>query len=127
MRFSNKAIAATGTLRTNSFGARQLIVVVVAGAALLWAGAAFAQEAYVSHKLSQQAADLRSQNAQLTAQNQAYRKDVKTITSGAATEEEARLNGYARPSEKTYLVAPPPSPSPTPNAAPTTSASPRGH
>lgn len=123
MRHS-KAITAAGTLRANSLGARQLVVLVVAGVGLAWAAAAFAQEAFVSHRLTQQAADLRAQNSQLAQQNAAYRKDLKTITSGAATEEEARQNGYARPNERTYLVAPPPSPSPTPAASTRPSSSP---
>jgi cell division protein FtsB len=108
---------------------RQAIIVLVAAVALIWAGAAFAQEAYLSHKLNQQAADLRRQNIQLAAQNQGYRKDVQAITSGAANEEEARQNGYARPSERLYLVAPPPSPSPNPSPSPAASptVSPRSH
>jgi len=84
----------------------------------LWVGYAFAQEAYLSHKLSQQAADIRHQNAVLAGQNQGYKKDVQAITSGSANEEEARLNGYAKPSERTFLVTTPPSPSPTPVASP---------
>ncbi|HKV88962.1 MAG TPA: septum formation initiator family protein [Candidatus Dormibacteraeota bacterium] len=120
MRHS-KATSATGTLRTNSLGARQLVIIVIAAVALIWAGIAFAQEAYISHRLSQQAADLRHQNTQLGAQNAAYRKDVKSITSGAATEEEARQNGFAKPYEKTYLVAPPPTPSPSPSPKPSPS------
>jgi cell division protein FtsB len=128
MRHS-KAITAAGTLRSNAFGMRQAIIVVVAAVALVWAGAAFAQEAYLSHKLNQQAADLRHQNAELAAQNQGYRKDVQTITSGAAAEEEARQSGYARPNERTYLVAPAPSPSPSPKptSSPTASASASPH
>jgi cell division protein FtsB len=121
MRHS-KATAAAGTLRTNAFGMRQAIIVVVVAIALIWAGAAFAQEAYLSHKLNQQAADLRKQNLELAAQNQGYKKDVQAITSGAAAEDEARQNGYARPNEKLYLVAPPPSPSPSPSPAPAASA-----
>ena len=124
MRQNNKAVAAIGTLRTKSIGARQLVMLTVASVAIVWAGIAFAQEAYVSHKLSQQAADLRQQNAQLGAQNAAYKKDVQTITSGAAAEEDARLNGYAKPNERTFLVAPPPSPSPPASPSPRSSPSP---
>ncbi len=123
----SKAVAATGTLRTKSLGARHLIVLTIAAVAIAWAGIAFAQEAYVSHRLSQQAADLKRQNADLAAQNAAYRKDERTITSGAAAEENARLNGYAKPNERTYLIAPPtPSPSPSPKPSPSPSASPGG-
>ena len=124
MRY-NKALVAAGTLRTNAFGMRHAVITSVIVAASIWAGVAFVQEAYIGHRLSQQVADLRKQNTVLAAQNQGYRKDVQAITSGAADEEEARLNGYAKPQERLYLVTAVPSPSPTPAASP--SASPRTH
>jgi cell division protein FtsB len=124
MRYS-KAIVAGGTLRTNTFGMRHAVVTSVIVAASIWAGVAFVQEAYIGHKLSQQVGDLRKQNTVLAAQNQGYRKDVQALTSGAADEEEARLNGYAKPQERLYLVTAAPSPSPAPAASP--SASPRTH
>jgi len=126
MRY-NRAIVASGTLRTSAFGARHAVVTAVVLVALVWAGVAFAQEAFIGHKLSQQVADLRHQNVVLSAQNQGYKKDVQAITSGTADEEEARLNGYSRPQERLYLVTVAPSPSPTPPAAPSPSASPRTH
>ena len=113
MRYS-KALTAVGTVRTNSFGARQLIVLVVVGVVLVWGGIAFAQEAYISHRLAQQAAGLRQQNAQIAAQNAGYAKDVAALKSGTADEEEARLNGYSKPYEQTYLVTTA-SPSPAPS------------
>ena len=97
---------------------RHLVMLAVFVVVALWVGWAFAQEAYLSHKLNQQAADLRHQNAVLAAQNVGYKKDVQAITSGSANEEEARLNGYAKPNERTFLVTTPPSPSPSPPAAP---------
>jgi cell division protein FtsB len=106
---------------------RRALVVALVLVAMIWAGIAFAQEAYIGHKLSQQAADLRNQNTVLGAQNQGYKKDVQAITSGAADEEEARLNGYAKPQERLYLVTAAPSPSPTPSPSPSPSASPRTH
>ena len=114
----SKATVAAGTLTTNAFGVRHAVLAAAACVGLVWAGIAFAQEAYIGHKLSQQVADLRAQNALLDAQNQGYRKDVQAITSGAADEEEARLNGFTRPNERLYLVAPIPTPSPTPRASP---------
>jgi hypothetical protein len=128
MRHSKAAVAA-GALHSSAFGVRHAVLGAAACVAIAWAGVAFAQEAYVGHKLSQQAADLRRQNLQLAAQNAGYSKDVQAITSGSANEEEARLNGYARTSEKLYLVAPIPTPSPTPHASPSASASasPRTH
>ena len=115
MRHSNRATAVAGTLHVRTFGVRKLVILLVAAVALAWAGVAFAQEAYVSHRLSQQVTDLRKQNTEIAAQNAGYRKDVQGLTSGTADEEEARLNGYAKPNEKLYLVTTPPSPSPSPS------------
>lgn len=127
MRY-NRVIVASGTLRTSAFGMRHALVMAVVLGAMIWAGIAFAQEAYIGHKLSQQVADLRHQNTVLAAQNQGYKKDVQAITSGAADEEEARLNGYAKPQERLYLVTAAPSPSPTPPPpSPSPSAPPRSH
>jgi len=125
----SKALTAVGTVRTNSFGVRQLVVLVLGGVALVWGGIAFAQEAYVSHKLSQQVSDLRRQNADIAAQNAGYKKDVQGLTSGTANEEEARLNGYARANEKTYLVTTQPTPSPhvSPRPSASPSPSPKAH
>jgi cell division protein FtsB len=117
-------MVASGTLRTSAFGVRHVVVIAVVLVALTWAGIAFAQEAYIGHKLSQQVADLRHQNVVLAAQNQGYKKDVQGITTGTADEEEARLNGYSKPQERLYLVTAPPSPSPTPPASPSPSVSP---
>jgi cell division protein FtsB len=119
----SKAIVAAGTVRTSAFGMRHALVTVVVLVAAVWTAVAFAQEAYIGHRLTQQVTDLRKQNVVLAAQNQGYRKDVQAITSGAAAEEEARLNGYSRPQERLYLVTAVPTPSPTPSA----SASPRTH
>ncbi len=118
----SKALVVAGSVRTNALGVRHLVIAAVAVVALVWAGAAFVQEAYLSHRLSQQVSDLQRQNAQIAAQNTGYKKDVQGLTSGTANEEEARLNGFARANEKTYLVA---SPSPSPPAA--ASASPKSH
>jgi cell division protein FtsB len=122
MRFS-KAIVAGGTLRTSAFGVRHAVIAMIALVAFVWVGAAFAQEAYLSHKLSDQVSNLRKQNSLLVGQNAGYRKDVAALKSGVANEEEARLNGYARPNEKLYLVTAPVSPSPS--TAPSASPSPR--
>jgi cell division protein FtsB len=117
MRYS-KVIVANGTVRTNTLGLRHAVVIAVVAVGVIWAGIAFAQEGYIGHKLNQQVTDLRKQNTVLAAQNQGYKKDVQAITSGSADEEEARLNGYARPNERLYLVTAVPTPSPTPSATP---------
>lgn len=87
-------------------------MVAVVSVLAIWAAYAFAQEAYIGHRLAQMAGDLRSTNARLAAENSGYHKDVQAVTSGAANEEEARLNGYSRPYERLYLVTVPPSPTP---------------
>ncbi|SRR5712692_9633887 len=114
---NSKVLVAAGSVRTGGLSMRHVVTSAVFLVVAIWVGYAFAQEAYLSHRLSQQAADLRHQNHVLAAQNQGYRKDVQAITSGSANEEEARLNGYAKPNERTYLVTTPPSPSPTPAVA----------
>src|ERR1700680_2503415 len=120
MRHS-KAMVAAGNVRRSAFGMRRALVIAALLLLGLWTAFAFAQEAYIGHKLSQQAADLNRQNLVLAAQNQGYRKDVQALTSGTASEEEARLNGYARAQARVSLVTVAPSPSP---ASPTPSATP---
>jgi hypothetical protein len=115
---NSKVLVAAGSVRTGGLSMRHAVTSVVFLVVAIWVGYAFAQEAYLSHKLTQQAADLRHQNVVIASQNQGYKKDVQAITSGSANEEEARLNGYAKPSERTFLVTTPPSPSPTPVASP---------
>src|SRR5882672_4362518 len=117
MRHS-KALTVAGSARTNRFGVRKAVVVLAAAVALVWAGIAYAQEAYIVHKLGQQVSDLRKQNAEIAAQNAGYKKDVQGLGNGTADEEEARLNGYSKPNERTYLVTTPPSPSPSTSPRP---------
>lgn len=75
---------------------------------------AFADEAWTASRLSNQAADLRHRNAALQSQNEQYQRDIATVESGAAAEEVARQNGYARPGERIYVVgSPPPAPGST--------------
>ena len=118
MRHS-KAIVAAGTARTSAHGVRRTLVVAAVLVIAIWTAYAFVQEAYIGHKLSTQVADLHRQNAALAAENSGYHKDVQSMTSGAADEEEARLSGYARAAERLYLVIAAPSPTPaTPAASP---------
>lgn len=123
----SKALVVAGSVQTRALGVRHALIAVVALVALVWAGIAFVQEAALSHRLSQQVSDLRKQNAEIGAENAGYRKDVQALTNGAADEEEARLNGFARPNEKTYLVASPSPSSPSPSPAPAPSPSPKSH
>jgi cell division protein FtsB len=116
MRHS-KATVAAGSVRTSGHGVRRTIIVAVVAVIAVWTAYAFAQEAYIGHKLSQQVADLHRQNARMAAENDGYRKDVLSTTSGAANEEAARQSGYARIGERVYLITEAPSPSPSPAAA----------
>jgi cell division protein FtsB len=83
----------------------------------LWMVGSLFQELSLNQSLSQQAASLHDQNAALRTTNDAYRRDIGAVTSGAAAEEEARKDGYARSGEKLYLVATPPPSTPAPAAA----------
>ena len=122
MRHSN-ALTAPGPVRARFFGLRSFVFLIIAGGIFVWAGVAFVQEAYVSHRLSQQVSDLRRANAEIASQTAGYKKDVQALASGTADEEVARLNGYARPNEKLYLVTTT-TPSPSPPASPSNKASP---
>jgi len=111
MRYTT-ALTPPGTPRPRTIGLRRIALTLVVLFAAAWALYAYAQEAYLSHKLTQQVSDLRRQNALIAEQNQGYHKDIQAITTGAADEEEARLSGYSRPQERVYLVTAPPSPIP---------------
>ena len=115
MKYSNKPTTAAGTPRVSAFTLRSTLILIAAGIVLMWAAVAFAQEAYISQRLGQQVSELRRQNVQIAAQNTGYRKDVEALSNGTADEEEARMSGFARPNERTFLVTTP-SPSPTPRS-----------
>ena len=124
MRHTATALAQPGIPRPRLAAARRTIVIAVVLCAATWAVFAYAQEAYLGHRLSQQVSDLKHQNQVLAAQNQGYHRDIAAINSGAADEEEARQNGYARPYEHVYLVTGTPSPAatspkPSPKPSPT--------
>lgn len=116
----SKPLVVAGSIQTRALGMRHAVIAAVVFVALVWAAIAFVQEAALSQRLDQQVSDLRKQNSAIAAQNAGYNKDVQALNNGAADEEEARLNGFAKPNEKTYLVA---SPSPAPLASP----SPKSH
>jgi cell division protein FtsB len=122
MRYST-TLSPAGTSRSLTLGVRRLAILLLLAAGAIWAGYAYVQEAYLGHKLTQQVSDLHRQNSVIATQNQGYHKDIQALTSGAANEEEARLNGYSRPQERLYLVTAtpspaPPSPSPSPRGSP---------
>jgi len=109
------ALTPPGASRPRTVNVRRPILVVVFVVIAAWALIGYAQEAFIGHRLAQQVADLRNQNAVIAAQNDGYRKDIQAIDNGSANEEEARLNGYSKPGEKVFLITDPPSPSPSPN------------
>jgi hypothetical protein len=113
MRYA-QALTPPGATRPRTRPMRTLLFTILFIAAAAWALYGYAQEAYLGHRLASQVSDLRHQNNLIAAQNDGYRKDIQAITSGAADEEEARLNGYSKPSERVYLITAPPSPTPTP-------------
>ncbi len=121
MSHSN-AVATAGEVNKRVPWSRDLLLLLGVGVAGVWVVWSFAQEAVVDQRMAFQASQLRAQNSALAAQNQGYQKDIEAMTSGAAAEEEARLNGYARSDEKLYLVSRPTAgagaASPAPAAAP---------
>ena len=81
----------------------------------LWMVGSLIQQASVNQSLNRQAAELREENAALAVTNDQYRRDIAAVSSGAAAEEEARKDGYARSDEKLYLIGTPPPPTPRPS------------
>ena len=119
MRHTTIALSQTGVPRPRLVAARRTIILAVVLGAAAWATFAYAQEAYLGHRLTQQVSDLRHQNQVLAAQNQGYHRDISAINSGAVDEEGARRNGYSKPYERVYLVTGTPSPAPpSPKATP---------
>ena len=113
MRPNNVKVDA-GRLRLPS---RRVLLLLALGAVAGWALYSLVQESCIAFQLNAQAAQLSRQNQALAAQNSGYQRDAVALQSGAAAEEDARLNGYARWDENVYLVGPPPSPQPSPSSA----------
>ena len=113
MRYA-AALTPPGTPRPRAFRVRKPLLIVLFVVAALWALYGYAQEAYIGHRLAQQVADLKNQNALIAAQNAGYQKDIQAISNGSADEEEARQDGYSKPGEKVFLITAPPTPSPSP-------------
>jgi cell division protein FtsB len=106
---------------------REALVLGVLALVFLWLVVSLGQELYLDLQLAHQVAELRKSNAEMEAANQSYQRDIAASMAGAAAEEEARQNGYARPDERLYLIgspAPDPSPwspTPGPSSSPTSS------
>lgn len=80
------------------------MVGLLIGVWVLWV---FASEILVAHRLRDQVASLRSDNARVSEQNQDLRRAQAGADTAAGREEVARLRGFARPDERVYLVTPP--------------------
>jgi cell division protein FtsB len=97
-------------IRTPVQLSRKNVVLLVAAAALCWMSWSLVQEIGLNHDLSSQTAALRQQNAAIAAQNRYARQDVRNVSSGAWDEQQARIDGYARPGERVLVVGTPPPP-----------------
>jgi cell division protein FtsB len=112
-----RASASNGIVDKRVRLSHQTFLLAGMGVVALWMTGSLIQELSLNQSLNQQAASLQAQNANLQTTNDEYRKDISAVTSGAAAEEEARRDGYARSNEKLYVVATPPAPTPAPAAA----------
>lgn len=93
---------------------RENVILLIVAVATVWMSWALAQEIGLRGQMSEQAAQLRQQNAQLAAQNHSSWQDVQNVRSGGWNEQEARMEGYTRPGERVYIIAAPPSPQSVP-------------
>ena len=101
------ASTSNGTVNRSRVFSKGTLVLMACALGAVWVSVAFTQELLFAHGLGAQAQALSRQNAQLTAANQGYAQDIADVASGAAAEEEARQNGYARSDEKVYLISQP--------------------
>ena len=112
-----RASASNGILDQRVRLSHQTFLLAAMAVIGLWMVGSLVQEVSLNQSLSRQSADLRDRNASLRATNDEYRKDIAAVSSGAAAEEEARKDGYARSDERIYLIGTPPPPTPAPAAA----------
>jgi hypothetical protein len=110
-----KASASNGIVNQRMRLSHQTLLGVTLAIVGLWMVGSLIQEIALARSLSQQAHQLRDQNTAVGATNQGYRSDIAAVSSGAAAEEEARKDGYARGDEKLYIIATPPAATPPPN------------
>jgi cell division protein FtsB len=112
-----RASASNGIVDKRVRLSHQTFLMAVMAVIGLWMAGSLVQELSLNQSLNQQASDLRNQNAALRTTNDEYRRDISAVASGAASEEEARKDGYARSDEKLYLIATPPPAAPAAAAA----------
>jgi len=110
-----RASVSNGVVNRRMRLSHHAILLAILALIAVWMIVSLIQEIALDRSLSHQATELRRQNAAIAATNQGYQRDIADVTSGAAAEEEARKDGYARSDEHLYLVATPPPPTPAPH------------
>jgi cell division protein FtsB len=115
MRF-RRASATNGTVHKRMRLSHRTFLLGAMALFGLWMVGSLLQELSLNQSLSRQAAALRERNASLQSTDDGYRRDIGAISSGAAGEEEARKDGYARKDEKLYIITTPAPPTPPPAA-----------
>ena len=103
-----RAFVSNGVVNRRMRLSPQAILLAIMAVIGLWMVGSLVQEVSLDRSLSHQASQLRDQNAAIAATNQSYRRDIAAVESGAAAEEEARRDGYARSDEHLYIIATPP-------------------
>ncbi len=105
-----RTFATRGTFNAPVRFSRQSIALLVLAVVGIWLVVSLVQEIGLYESLRGQAHSLERQNAALAAANQSYQRDIAAVSSGAAAEQEARLEGYSRPGERLYVIGEPPPP-----------------
>lgn len=101
---TRRASASNGTVDGRPRLRYEAFLILAIALAAMWMAWSFVLEIRFTHDLGRQAAELRRQNAALQSQDAGYRRDIVASSSGAAAEEEARQNGYSKPSEKVFVI-----------------------
>src|SRR5262245_55358887 len=98
-----RASASNGTVNKRMRLSHETFILGAMALFGLWMVGSLLQELSLNQSLSRQVAALRERNASVQATNDGYRRDIAAISSGAAGEEEARKDGYARKDEQLYI------------------------
>ena len=109
-----RASASYGTVNRRVRPSHEAIILGLMALVGLWLIGSLVQQIALNRSLGQQAAELQRENAAMQSANDGYRSDIAAISSGAAAEEEARLNGYSRSDERVFVIT---SPTPPPDRA----------
>lgn len=111
-----RASASNGVLNKRVRLSHETLLLGLMAVIALWMIGSLVQEVALNRSLGRQTTALQQQNGTLQSGNSGYRRDIAAVSSGAASEEEARKDGYARSDEKLYIVATPPPATPSPAA-----------